>query len=90
MTDEALEPVGPIREYVNPDSPGLLNITEAAEYLSVPESTLRWWIKIGRVPVDKPGGRPRSRMRIWSADLDRLLEAGYREATSGPLAGGAS
>jgi excisionase family DNA binding protein len=77
-----------IRETVRPDSPAWLDLWQASEYLNIPESTIRRWIKEGAIPYVKPGGRPKSRIRIWSGHLDELMERGYRPARTGPLADG--
>jgi excisionase family DNA binding protein len=80
--------VDPIRLSVGPDRPDWLTVAEAAEYVRLPESTLRKMIKSGAIPHTKPGGKQRSHIRIWSEHLDDLMRAGFREATSGPLANG--
>jgi excisionase family DNA binding protein len=77
-----------IRETVNPSCPGWLDIWESSDYLNIPESTLRKWIRDGLLPVAKPGGKPKSHMRIWSEDLDLLMRQSYRPAVNGPLANG--
>jgi excisionase family DNA binding protein len=75
-----------LRERVNPAMPSYLDVWEAAEYLSLPLSTVRRFIQEGLIPIMKPGGRPKSHIRIWSGHLDELMERGYRPATTGPLA----
>jgi excisionase family DNA binding protein len=62
------------------------DVPGGAHYLGVTEPTMRRLIRDGVIPVTKVGGKPKSRIRILKADLDRLLESGYVPATSGPLA----
>jgi excisionase family DNA binding protein len=84
MSDEVL----PIRLCVNPACPGWLTVPEGSEYTGIPESTFRKMISRGEIPVWKrPGAKPKSHMLVWSGDLDALMRAGHRPATSGPLAG---
>lgn len=68
-----------------PSSP-LVDVPVGARYIGVTECTMRRLIRDGIVPVTKIGGKPKSRLRIRLVDLDRLIESGYRPATSGPLA----
>jgi hypothetical protein len=51
-----------------------------------PAVTVRRFIQEGLIPIMKPGGRPKSHIRIWSGHLDEPMERGYRPATTGPLA----
>lgn len=62
------------------------DVRGAARYLGVSESSMRRLIRDGVVPVTKVGGKPKSRIRVLTVDLDRLLASGYSPATSGPLA----
>ncbi len=39
----------------------LMSIAETAKMLGVAESTVRWWIQVGRVSSNKPCGDPTSR-----------------------------
>lgn len=70
-----------------PDSwPDLMSPVVAADYIDSTEGTIRRYIRDGVLPYSKPGGRLKSRIFIRRADLDALIEANYRPATSGPLA----
>jgi excisionase family DNA binding protein len=63
-------------------------VWDAADYIGVSEASLRRLIRDGAVPISKPGGKLRSRIRIQRQDLDALMAAGRIEATTGPLAQG--
>lgn len=69
------------------DEPRWLDVWESAAYVGISEGAMRRLIRDGVVPITKPGGKARSRIRISTADLDALMAAGRVEATSGPLAG---
>jgi len=62
-----------------------LEVWEAGRYSGLSEGTLRRFIRDGVLPVSKPGGKPKSRIRIDRHDLDALMAAGRVEATTGPL-----
>jgi excisionase family DNA binding protein len=47
-----------------------LSVRQAAEVAQVCEYTIRRWIKEGRLPATKPGGKS---LRIAREELDRLL-----------------
>lgn len=56
----------------------LLTISEAARIANHPESTVRWWLQLGRLPSVKPGRRRMVPMRdlaeflgVPLADLER-------------------
>lgn len=68
------------------NEPRWLEVWEAEGYTGLSEGTLRRFIRDGVLPVTKPGGKPKSRIRIDRRDLDRLMEFGRVEATTGPLA----
>lgn len=61
------------------------DVPGTALYLSVSEASVRRLIRDGVIPITKVGGKAKSRIRVLVADLDRLLESGYRPATAGPL-----
>lgn len=63
-----------------------LDVPQAAAYLNLPDQSLRRLIRDGVLPYSKPGGKPKSRIRISRRDLDALMEFGYHDATAGPLA----
>lgn len=64
----------------------LLDLWDVADYLSMSEPAVRRLVRDGVIPVCKLGGRPKSRIRVRRSDLDALIEASTRAATSGPLA----
>ena len=66
--------------------PRWLEVWEAETYSGLSEGTLRRFIRDGLLPVTKPGGKPKSRIRIDRLDLDALMQAGRVEARTGPLA----
>jgi hypothetical protein len=68
------------------DQPRWLEMWEASIYSGFPEGTLRRFARDGVLPITKPGGKPKSRIRIDRHDLDALMAAGYQPATTGPLA----
>src|ERR1700728_4801946 len=65
-----------------------LTVAEVAELLKLNQQTVRNWIDAGSLPAIRVGRR----VRIKRADLDRILENGYRgrappvPVTSGPSA----
>ena len=67
-------------------APDLLEVWEVADYLNLTEGTVRRLIRDGVIPVVKLGGKKKSRIRVRRSDLDALIAANYRPATSGPLA----
>lgn len=66
--------------------PDLMEVLDAADYLNLTEGTVRRLIRDGVIPVVKLGGKKKSRIRVRRGDLDALIAANYRPATSGPLA----
>jgi excisionase family DNA binding protein len=52
-------------EYLTPE--------QAAAYSSIPLSTFRRYLREGRIPFVRPGGRERSRIRIRRCDIDAFM-----------------
>jgi excisionase family DNA binding protein len=48
-----------------------LTLTQAAERVSTPAETIRYWVHIGKLPAFKPGRQ----VLIREADLDAFVEA---------------
>ena len=65
----------------------LLDVWQVCDYLNFTEGAVRRLIRDGVIPVVKLGAKSKSRIRVRRADLDALIAANYRPATSGPLAG---
>jgi len=61
---------------------------EAAAYLNMTEGAFRRLLRDGVIGHSKPGGKPKSRIRVRRQDLDALMAASRTEATTGPLATG--
>lgn len=51
-----------------------LTVPEIAERLAVQETTVRTWLKSGRLPGYLPGGR-RAGWRVREGDLDQFVES---------------
>lgn len=68
----------------NPDD--LLDTWQVADVLGMTEPGVRRLIRDGVIPIIKLGGKAKSRIRVRRSDLQRLIEASTRPATSGPLA----
>jgi len=66
--------------------PDWLDVPQVAAITSTSNDTVRRLLRDGVLPYSKPGGKPKSRIRIRRADVDALMAAGYTPATSGPLA----
>lgn len=54
----------------------MLTVREAAKRLGLQETSLRKFIKQGRIPIVKIWGA----VRIRPEDVERLIREGYREA----------
>jgi excisionase family DNA binding protein len=50
----------------------MLSLQEAARYLSISESTMRRYLKDGKIPSHKIGGKL---FRVFPADLDEFVAA---------------
>jgi excisionase family DNA binding protein len=61
---------------VEPDE--FLTVAEIAELLKLNQQTVRNWIDQGSLPAVRVGRR----VRIKRSDFDRIVEQGYRSATS--------
>jgi excisionase family DNA binding protein len=59
----------------------LMTTKEAAEYLGVPESTLRWWRHIGTGPPSFTLGR--RTVKYKRCDLDAWVEVSYTRTARG-------
>jgi excisionase family DNA binding protein len=70
-----------------PHEESFLTVAEVAELLKLNQQTVRNWIDAGSLPAIRVGRR----VRIKRADLDRILENGYRgSAPPAPVASGPS
>ncbi|MFM2163522.1 MAG: Helix-turn-helix domain [Pseudomonadota bacterium] len=57
----------------------LLRVSDVARLLSVPDSTVRWWTRIGRLPHVRMGPRtPRYRPEDVAAFVEARFERGTR------------
>jgi len=61
----------------------LLTTKEAANYLGMPESTLRWWRYIGTGPASFKLG-PRT-VKYKRSDLDEWVEGAYAQTVRGEV-----
>lgn len=57
------------------DSPRLLTVAEAAQYLSMHPGSVRRLVQEGRLPAYRLGQTNRGRLRVRQSDLDALLRA---------------
>jgi excisionase family DNA binding protein len=82
---------------INPEAPtmtrktilkpgDLLDVWELCDLLGITEGSGRRLIRDGVIPVVKLGPKHKSRIGIRRADVEALIEANYKPATSGPLA----